>query len=168
MCKVIDLIKTNADWIFPLIVTLVFAIIGAINSNRQKKLIETQVGISLMEKRFELFCKEREVLERIINYSKPTQNEIDDLCHAKLEAEFLFENDICEHINSLLSLMGKCCEHKSKIIPDGYGGYFKGPHDYEEEEFSQEAASLLAASINLYKRYIDFSRNGIKRKKYRK
>ena len=59
-------IGDNSDWVFPLIVTIIFAIIEAIISIRQKKLAEWEISISLMEKRLEVFLAEKAGLQDIV------------------------------------------------------------------------------------------------------
>lgn len=157
----VDIMKEYASWVFPLIVTIIFAVISAITANRQKKLMEWQVGISLMEKRLDTFCKERKVLEGIIDYRKPNAEQLADLCHADLEAGFLFEEDVCNHLKTVLELAQKSSEYTKQTMPDGYGGYDAELHDLEEEAFSQQAVELLGEAIKLYKRYVDFSVIGV-------
>lgn len=151
----------NADWIFPLLVTIIFAVVEAKSSKRQEKLTAQEVGISLMEKRMEVFFQEENVLENIIEYCKPSQNDISDLCHNHMKCRFLFEKEITTHMEAVLQLVEKVSDYQKPKLPDGEGGFFSDCHDYEEEEFSQEASALLGEALGLYGKYIDYSNIGI-------
>ena len=113
------------------------------------------------------YCVERSVLEPIIDYQKPPQKQLEDLCHVELESSFLFGDEIKEHIKAVLDLAERALSYKKPHIPDAEGGFVESHHDYDEEMFSQEAICLYGASIDLYGKYIDFSNIGVMDKKRR-
>lgn len=154
----------NNDWTIPLLITLIFsfvniifAIINAKNAVAQSKAQRIAISISLMQKRMDIYCKERSVLETIIAYKKPTKVQLEELCHIELESRFLFEKEIQEHLNTVIALTDRVLSQRKSYMPDGEGGFFEEHHDFDEEVFSQEASYLLGASISLYGRYINFS-----------
>lgn len=151
-------IGDNSDWVFPLIVTIIFAIIEAIISIRQKKLAEWEISISLMEKRLEVFLAEKAVLQEIIDYNKPDNQLISDLTDFDMKVRFLFGDEMCLHWSKVMELVDQRCTFSKPKIQDGYGGFFDDIHDSEEEEMSMQAANLLGDALDLYKRYIDFSK----------
>ncbi len=161
-------ITDNGDWIIPLgitilfsVINIIFAIINAKNAMMQYKAQQVSIGISLMQKRMEVYSAERAVLESIVDYSKPTQKQIEDFCHADVEARFLFGDDVQNHTKTVFELIDRVRNYQKPRIPDGEGGFFECCHDYEEEEFSREASDLYGMSIMLYGKYIDFSNIGV-------
>ena len=164
----------NNDWTIPLVITflfsvinIIFAIINAKNAVAQHKAQPVSISISLMQKRMDCYCVERSVLEPIIDYQKPPQKQLEDLCHVELESSFLFGDEIKEHIKAVLDLAERALSYKKPHIPDAEGGFVESHHDYDEEMFSQEAICLYGASIDLYGKYIDFSNIGVMDKKRR-
>lgn len=167
-----EYVNNNSDWIFPLAITIifsiiniVFAVVNAKNAIMQYKAQQVSIGISLMQKRMELYSTERAVLESIIDYRKPTQKQIEDICRADIEARFLFGEDVLNHIKLVLELIEKVQEYQKPRIPDGEGGFFDSYNGNEEEEFSIQASALFGASIELYGKYIDFSNINVNCKK---
>ena len=131
----------------------------------QNKAQQISLSISLMQKRMDCYCVERSVLESIIDYQKPSQKQLEDLCHLDLESRFLFGDEIKEHLKAVIELTEHILNHKKSYVPDGEGGFFDSYHDYDEEMFSQEASCMYGAAIDLYGRYIDFSSIGVMDKK---
>lgn len=161
-------IGNNSDWFFPLIVTVIFAIIEAIISLRQKKLAEWEISISLMEKRLEVFLAEKAALQEIIDYNKPDDQLISDLTDFDMKVRFLFGDEMYLHWCKVMEIVDQRCTFSKPKIPDGYGGFFDDIHDPEEEEMSMQAANLLGDALDLYKRYIDFSKVGRIKQKEKK
>ena len=164
----IEYVNDNREWIFPLVITIIFSIINIIfavinakNAMMQYKAQQVSIGISLMQKRMELYSAERAVLESIIDYRKPTQKQVDDICHADVEARFLFGVDVQNHVKSVLELVERVQDYQKPRIPDGEGGFFGSYHDNKEERFLMQASELYGVSIELYGRYIDFSNIGV-------
>ena len=167
-----DWFWANNDWTIPLVITflfsvvnIIFAVINAKNAVAQNKAQQISLSISLMQKRMDCYCVERSVLESIIDYQKPSQKQLEDLCHLDLESRFLFGDEIKEHLKAVIELTEHILNHKKSYVPDGEGGFFDSYHDYDEEMFSQEASCMYGAAIDLYGRYIDFSSIGVMDKK---
>lgn len=161
-------ICVNSEWVFPLIVTVIFAIIETCITLQQKKLAEWDIAISLMEKRLEVFLAEKEVLQEIVEYTKPNANMISRLTDIDMEVRFLFGDEICQHWKEVMKVVNQSCEYEKTYIPDSRGGYLEDCHDSEEEEMSMQAAYLLGNALDLYKSYIDFSKIGIIKQKEKK
>ena len=172
--RFVNWVWANNDWAIPLVITflfsvinIIFAIINAKNAVAQNKAQQVSISISLMQRRMDCYCVERSVLESIIDYQKPSQKQLEDLCHVELESSFLFGDEIKEHIKAVIDLTERILNHKKTRIPDAEGGFFESLQDYDEEMFSQEASCLYGASIDLYGKYIDFSNIGVMDKKRR-
>ena len=172
--RFVNWVWANNDWTIPLVITflfsvinIIFAIINAKNAVAQNKAQQVSICISLMQKRMDCYCVERSVLEPIIDYQKPPQKQLEDLCHVELESSFLFGDEIKEHIKAVLDLAERALSYKKPHIPDAEGGFVESHHDYDKEMFSQEAICLYGASIDLYGKYIDFSNIGVMDKKRR-
>ena len=166
--RFVNWVWANNDWTIPLVITflfsvinIIFAIINAKNAVAQNKAQQVSISISLMQRRMDCYCVERSVLEPIIDYQKPPQKQLEDLCHVELESSFLFGDEIKEHIKAVLVLAERALSYKKPHIPDAEGGFVESHHDYDEEMFSQEASCLYGASIDLYGKYIDFSNIGV-------
>lgn len=157
--------ETNASWIFPLVVTIIFSLLGLINTFRQRRLIEWQVGIGLMEKRLNTFYRERKALESIICNEKPDSSTLSDLCYVQTETRFLFERDICDHIDKVLQLTEDRVKYDRPKVPDGLGGFVEQPQAQIEKEFSDRAAELFGEALTLYSRYIHFNSIGVSKKR---
>lgn len=150
----------NAEWIFPLIITIIFALVSWWYERRQKQLAEYEVGINLMEKRLAFFDKERVVLETLIGKGKLDQKDITNLCHVEHEALFLFGEEVKSHIDSVLSLADKRDSFSPVLIQDEYGT----PtilNDSELDVIAEEATALFGEAISIYQLYIDFSTIGL-------
>ena len=156
----------NASWIFPLIITIVFSVLGVRNTIQQKKLTEWQDGISLMEKRINIFFKERNVLEDIIRNETPDLGALYALRHSQMEYIFLFQEDICNHLERVIQLAeDRRSNYYENKKPDSYGGYNVYPNKEKETRIRNEADLLLKESRQLYSRYINFSEIGVRKKK---
>ena len=171
-CQIRIWIIQNLNWIIPLGVTIVFSLINVVlaiinlrTAREQRKMQQTELGVSLMQKRLAIYQIEQKILESIINYSKPDQLLIEESCQADIEIRYLFGNEIYEHFNKVMELANKACEHNIATIPDGLGGYYSENKDSETEEYSKDAMTLMGESISLYNRYVDFSNVGIRKKR---
>ena len=165
----------NLNWVIPLAVTIVFSLINVVlaminlkTAKEQRKVQQTELGVSLMQKRLAIYQIEQKILESIINYSKPDQILIEESCRADVEIRYLYGNEVYEHFNRVMKLAEKACEHILPTIPDGLGGYFSENRDYETEEYSKEAMCLMRESIEIYNKYVDFSHVGIRKKRKKK
>ena len=174
-CQIRLWIVQNLNWLIPLGFTVVFSVINVVlaiinlrTAIEQRKMQQTELGVSLMQKRLAIYQIEQKILESIINYSKPDQILIEESCRADIEIRHLFGNEVYEHFNKVMKLADKACEHILPTIPDELGGYYIENRDYETEEYSIEAMHLMGESIDLYNEYVDFSNVGIRKKRKKK
>ena len=93
--RFVNWVWANNDWAIPLVITflfsvinIIFAIINAKNAVAQNKAQQVSISISLMQRRMDCYCVERSVLEPIIDYQKPSQKQLEALCHVELESRF--------------------------------------------------------------------------------
>ena len=164
MKEVIEYISEEASWIIPLIfsvivfiVNLVFAFFNAYYARQQKEAQVVQTNLALMQKRMDIYNREREILEYIIEYEKPVDKLVAAFVRDELEVRLLFGKDIQSHFAEILDLLEQVHEYKSMLVSDGEGGFFSDVRDEQVEMFSQQAIDLFAQGIDLYKKYIDFS-----------
>lgn len=164
MKEVLEYISKEASWTIPLIfsvivfcVNLFFAFFNAYYAMQQKEAQVVQTNLALMQKRMDIYNRERELLEYIIEYEKPDKKLVEALARDELEVRLLFGNDIQSHFSEILDLSKGVHDYKNMLVPDGEGGFFSDIKDEQVEMFSQQAIDLFAQGIELYKKYIDFS-----------
>ncbi len=164
MKEVIEYISKEASWAIPLIfsvivfcVNLLFAFFNAYYARQQKEAQVVQTNLALMQKRMDIYNREREILEYIIEYENPNKKLVEVFVRDELEVRLLFGNDIQSHFAEIMDFLKQVHEYKSVPVSYGEGGFFSDIRDEQVEMFSQQAIDLFAQGINLYKKYIDFS-----------
>lgn len=158
----------NAEWIFPLIVTIIFAIISWRYEKYQKQLAEYEVGISLMEKRMMVYDVTRKVLEEISAVPEQKVNSAVDFSKTKRVAKMLFGAEITALVDSVSELINEVHRNNSLYTYEPGGMPISAASLEKRTEYAKKACSLLDQSDQLFARYIDYSNIGLIKKKFRK
>ena len=110
--KIFEYLKENANWIFPLLITIIFSIINVIiayfnykNTKEQQKLQNDSFCFQLYEKRLKVYESVKEVLANIISNGKVEKDDINSFLHSIREVNFLFGDDIKEICSTIYDII---------------------------------------------------------------
>ncbi len=160
-----EYLKTNLNWIIPLLITTIFSFINIILFRLNYKILKQQQKLQndafcfqLFDRRLDIYSSIKEIISRVIANNSVSRIDIDDFLKKRRDVDFLFGKDVSDHCKSIYNTLTLLHRDETKMnSPASNASNWSNLVDEETrllEQLSDEGVQLS----NLILKYISFSK----------